>query len=105
MFGQILIAKSGFTGRANTIVAASIGLGFGLGSDAAAMVGFPDFIQLVVGGSGIIPCAVLAILLNVILPKEKEDKEIDAAIAAAEEAEMRAAAEAVAAVTQEHQTE
>ena len=111
MFGQILcgglsmIAKSGFTARSNIIVATSIGLGYGLGSDAAAMVGFPSFIQLVVGGSGIIPCAFLAILLNAVLPKEKEDRDVEAALAAAEAKAIEESAAAVAAVSQKSEEE
>ena len=35
----------------------------------------PETIQLVFGGSGIVPAAIVAILLNVILPKDKENKQ------------------------------
>ena len=97
MFGQILcggidlIAKGGFTSRANVIVAAAIGLGYGIGADSAALSGMPDFINLVVGGSGIIPCAFLAILLNAVLPKGKEDLEVEERARLADEAASAAA--------------
>lgn len=85
MFGQILcggislIAKHGFTARSNIVVASAIGLGYGIGADSAALSGMPDFVNLVIGGSGIIPCAFLAILLNLVLPKEKDDLAIEEA--------------------------
>ena len=34
--------------------------------------GIVTLVQLVFGGSGIVPAALVAILLNIILPKEKE---------------------------------
>lgn len=98
MFGQILcggislIAKSGFTARSNVIVASAIGLGYGIGADSAALSGMPDFVNLVIGGSGIIPCAFLAILLNAILPKDAEDLKIEEAERLADEAASAAAA-------------
>ncbi len=104
MFGQIFcgglasLKKTGFTGRANTIIAASLGLGYSLGADAGAVAGFPDVLELVIGGSGIIPCAFVAIVLNLIIPKTAEDKKLEAENAAQEEAELRAAAAEVAAM-------
>ena len=86
-----LIAKGGFTSRANVIVAAAIGLGYGIGADSVALSGMPDFINLVVGGSGIIPCAFLAILLNAVLPKGKEDLEVEERARLADEAASAAA--------------
>ena len=90
--------KTGFTGRANTIIAASLGLGYSLGADAGAVAGFPDVLELVIGGSGIIPSAFVAIVLNLIIPKTAEDKKLEAENAAQEEAELRAAAAEVAAM-------
>lgn len=98
MFGQILcsgfslISKGGFTARANVIVATAIGLGYGIGSDAAASAGLPGFLQLIIGGCGIIPCAILVIVLNALLPKEEEDLKVEAALEAQERASLEAAA-------------
>lgn len=40
--------------------------------NAMLIAGIVTLIQLVFGGSGIVPAALVAILLNIILPKEKE---------------------------------
>ena len=103
MFGQILsagfslVAKGGFTSRSNVIVATAIGLGYGIGSDTLATAGLPTFLQLIIGGSGIIPCAILAVLLNAILPMAQEDKDLAAALEAENSAAMKAAAAETAA--------
>ena len=44
------------------------------GANTTILQHMPDQIQLIFGGSGIVPAAVVAILLNVILPAEKEHK-------------------------------
>lgn len=40
--------------------------------NAMLIAGIVTLVQLVFGGSGIVPAALVAILLNIILPKEKE---------------------------------
>lgn len=40
--------------------------------NAMLFAGIVTLVQLVFGGSGIVPAALVAILLNIILPKEKE---------------------------------
>lgn len=40
--------------------------------NAKLFAGIVTLVQLVFGGSGIVPAALVAILLNIILPKEKE---------------------------------
>lgn len=40
--------------------------------NAMLFAGIATLVQLVFGGSGIVPAALVAILLNIILPKEKE---------------------------------
>lgn len=40
--------------------------------NAMLFAGIVTLVQLVFGGSGIVPDALVAILLNIILPKEKE---------------------------------
>ena len=39
---------------------------------ASILAGTPQFVQLIFGGSGIVPAAVVAILLNILLPKDKK---------------------------------
>ena len=71
--GIQLITRNKVTPRTITIVAVSLGLGFGLGSTNGALAKMPQWIQLVFGGSGIVPAAIIAILLNVLIPKDAEE--------------------------------
>ena len=69
--GIQLITKEPLTNRNLSIVAVALGVGYGMGANAGILAQAPQFIQLIFGGSGIVPAAMVAILLNVILPKEK----------------------------------
>ena len=73
--GINLITKEPLTGRNATIVAIALGLGFGLGSSTAAQAFMPQWLKYIFGGSGIVPAALIAILLNVIIPKDKPEVE------------------------------
>ena len=57
-----------------TIVSVALGLGYGLGANTAVLAGLPQAVQLIFGGSGIVPAAFVAILLNVLLPQEKKEE-------------------------------
>ena len=70
--GIQLITKEKMTPRSITIVSVALGLGYGLGANSNVLTGLPQYIQLIFGGSGIVPAAIVAIVLNIILPKEKE---------------------------------
>ena len=72
--GIQLITKNPITTRSISIVSVALGLGYGLGANAAVLSGLPQGIQLIFGGSGIVPAALVAILLNVLLPQEKENE-------------------------------
>ena len=72
MSGIQLITSEPMTPRTLTIVSVALGLGYGLGSNSAALAGMPEAVQLIFGGSGIVPAAFVAILLNVLLPKDKK---------------------------------
>ena len=72
--GINLITKEPLTGRNATIVAIALGLGFGLGSSTAVQAYMPEWMKYIFGGSGIVPAAVIAILLNVLLRKEAESE-------------------------------
>ena len=72
--GIHLITKNPMTTRSISIVSVALGLGYGLGANTAVLSGLPQGIQLIFGGSGIVPAALVAILLNVLLPQEKENE-------------------------------
>ena len=76
--GIKLVTKFGITNRVVTIVSIAMGLGFGLGATSGALAGMPERLQLIFGGSGIVPAAVLAIILNIVIPKEQEDLDNEA---------------------------
>ncbi|MBQ7050759.1 MAG: purine permease [Firmicutes bacterium] len=69
--GIQLITKEPLTGRNLSIVAVALGVGYGMGANTGILAHAPQAIQLIFGGSGIVPAALVAILLNIILPKEK----------------------------------
>ncbi len=69
-----LITKNGITPRVTTIVAVALGLGYGLGSTANVLAQMPQWVGYIFGGSGIVPAAIAAIILNVVIPKEEVKK-------------------------------
>ena len=86
--GIQLITKYGVTNRVITIVSVALGVGYGLGATSGAIAGLGTNINLVFGGSGIVPAALLAIILNVLIPKGKDDYAAEEA--AAHMAELKA---------------
>ena len=69
--GIQLITKDPLTGRNLSIVSVALGVGYGIGSNSAILANAPQMISLIFGGSGIVPAAVVAIVLNILLPKDK----------------------------------
>lgn len=69
--GIQLVTKEPLTGRNATIFSVALGLGYGIGSTTAVQNFMPEWLAYVFGGSGIVPAALLAIVLNIVLPKEK----------------------------------
>lgn len=66
-----LITKEKMNVRNTTIVSVALGLGYGLGANSGVLAGLPQSVQLIFGGSGIVPAALVAIILNIVLPKEE----------------------------------
>ena len=52
-------------------MAVALGVGYGMGANPGILAQAPQAIQLIFGGSGIVPAAMVAILLNILIPKEK----------------------------------
>lgn len=75
MSGIQLITREPLTPRNMTIVSVALGLGYGLGANSAILSGLPQAIQMIFGGSGIVPAAFFAIILNICLPKDRPVKE------------------------------
>lgn len=72
MSGIQLITKQPLTARSMTIVSVALGLGYGIGANSAILMQLPQAIQMICGESGIVPAAFVAIILNILLPKEKQ---------------------------------
>jgi uracil-xanthine permease len=72
--GIQLITKWPVTARNVTIVSVALGLGYGLGANSDALAQLPEAVSLIFGGSGIVPAAVVAIVLNIVLPKDKAEE-------------------------------
>ena len=71
--GIQLITKDPLDTRSITIVSVALGLGYGIGSNSGVLSHLPDTIQLIFGGSGIVPAALVAIIFNIVLPKTERN--------------------------------
>ena len=74
MTGMKLIASQDLNARNTTIVGLSAALGVGISQASSALSQFPDAVTMVFGKSQVVIATLLAILLNLILPKEEGKK-------------------------------
>jgi uracil-xanthine permease len=72
--GIQLIMKEPLTMKNMTVVSVSLGLGYGIGANSAVLSQLPEAVQLIFGGSGIVPAAIVAILLNICIPGDKKEE-------------------------------
>lgn len=70
--GIQLVTKTPITGRNITIVSVALGLGYGIGASSNILSMLPEAVRLIFGGSGIVPAALVAIVLNILLPYEED---------------------------------
>jgi uracil-xanthine permease len=68
--GIQLITRDGVTPRTVTIVSVALGLGYGVGANSDILVHMPEAVQLIFGGSGIVPAALIALILNIIIRED-----------------------------------
>ena len=69
--GIQLITRKPLTPRSLSIVSVALGLGYGIGANNGILAHAPQMLSLVFGGSGIVPAALVAILLNLAIPKDE----------------------------------
>ena len=74
--GIQLITKEPLDARRLSIVSVALGVGYGMGVSPAILAHTPQAVQLMFGESGIVPAAFVAILLNIILPKDKAEETV-----------------------------
>ena len=60
--------------RNTSIVGLAAALGMGISQASAALTTFPDWVMTIFGKSPVVIATLVAVLLNIILPKEKEEK-------------------------------
>ena len=71
MTGMKLIASQELTARNTTIVGLSAALGVGISQASTALSQFPDSVTMIFGKSPVVIATLMAVLLNLILPKEE----------------------------------
>ena len=72
MTGMKLIASQDLTARNTTIVGLSAALGVGISQASAALSQFPAAVTMIFGKSPVVIATLMAVLLNLILPKENK---------------------------------
>ncbi|MCW3490140.1 uracil-xanthine permease family protein [Dethiobacter alkaliphilus] len=78
--GIVLVSRDNLNQRNIFIVAVALGLGLGLGSVPEALQNFPEEVQLIFSGSGLVIACLTSLFLNIVLPQEKEDAPIDSGV-------------------------
>lgn len=76
MTGIKMIASANLTPRKTAIVGLAVALGVGVTSVSGSLAGFPAWVGTVFGSSSVVIATLVAIILNLILPKEKEEEVI-----------------------------
>ena len=71
MTGMRLIASQDLTARNTTIVGLSAALGVGISQASASLSQFPDSFTMIFGKSPVVIATLMAVALNLILPKEE----------------------------------
>ena len=72
MTGMRLIASQSLTARNTTIVGLSAALGVGISQASASLSQFPDSFTMIFGKSPVVIATLMAVALNLILPKEEK---------------------------------
>lgn len=71
MTGIKLITQQELTFRTTSIVGLAVALGMGVTQAPDALASFPDWVMMIFGKSPVVIATITAIILNVVLPKEK----------------------------------
>lgn len=74
MTGMKLISQEGITARNTTVVGLSAALGVGISQAAEALSQFPEAVTTIFGKSPVVIATLMAVLLNLVLPKENADE-------------------------------
>ncbi|XCP86280.1 solute carrier family 23 protein [Roseburia hominis] len=77
MSGMSLVARSRFTSRSMLLCGTSLALGLGISFAKDTLAGTGEYVQMFFGESSIILVAGTALILNILLPKDKVDQEVE----------------------------
>ena len=72
MTGIRLIVGEKLTARTMAIVGLAVGVGVGITNAPGSLAGFPEWVNTIFGSNMVTVSTLLVILLNVVIPKEKE---------------------------------
>ena len=75
MTGVSMITSEKFDMRARTVVGLSVAMGVGISQVSGCLAGFPQWVTMVFGSSPVVVTAIMAIFLNLILPKSESAKQ------------------------------
>lgn len=73
MTGMKLVVSEEMNYRNTSIVGLSAALGIGIADSSAAISTFPDWFQVIFGQSPVVIATVVAVALNIMLPKQKKE--------------------------------
>ena len=71
MTGMKLVVSAPMNYRNTSIVGLAAALGMGISQASAALSSFPDWVTTIFGKSPVVIATLVAVLLNIILPKDK----------------------------------
>ena len=72
MTGMKLVVSQPMNYRNTSIVGLAAALGMGISQSASALAAFPDWVTTIFAKSPVVLATIVAIILNLILPKDKE---------------------------------
>lgn len=80
MTGMKLVASAEMDYRNSSIVGLAAALGMGVSQATAALATFPTWVTTIFGKSPVVLATIIAVLLNIILPKSRDEKKEEAQI-------------------------
>ena len=78
MTGMKLVASAEMDYRNSSIVGLAAAIGVGVSQASAALASFPDWVTTIFGKSPVVLATLIAVVLNIILPKGKEEAKAEA---------------------------
>ena len=78
MTGMKLVASEEMDYRNSSIVGLAAALGMGVSQATAALAPFPDWVTTIFGKSPVVLATLIAVILNIILPKSCDERKYEA---------------------------